>query len=402
MAAGFALRAAWGVLIPVSPVSDPAAYLGYAVNIVEHGVYGLDHRYPSAFWPPGTAAMIATMWKLFGDPYGPMVVLNVVLSTGLIFATYLVGRQFLSPAAAIFGATLIAFWPSGIMFVTVLSSETPFLFLATAGIAALGAKWRRPIVGGIVAGLLLAGASYVRPVALLLPVVMLVLVVWRDRTRLFPMLTAFCATVLVMAVLIAPWTMRNAEFVGHPFLISSNFGHVFWSGNHPGALGFHVAGPQAYYEGGEHEAHERFLSEALAHIAAEPEAFVIRTLRKFLLLHVGETIGVWWNLNPLQNAGGDALVISLKIIASCYWYAVLSLAMMGILAVFFVEKLTMAVAQPPLIVWLYYSSINALTQISDRYHFPSMPFLCLLAGVALAALAVRIHRQRSSLAVERG
>ena len=81
------------------------------------------------------------------------------------------------------------------------------------------------------AGLLAGIAILVRPGMLLfLPLVAL----WFLRRRQWSLALAFC---VAAAVIVAPWTLRNARTYGRFVLVASEGGVTFWTGNHPLARG---------------------------------------------------------------------------------------------------------------------------------------------------------------------
>ncbi len=202
------LRLIWALMIPVVPLSDSAGYDIFARNLVEHGVFGWTPEQPFAFWPPGTSFLYAAMYWVFGYGHTSLIVLHILISVGLILTSARVAHRFYGEAAALWCATLLAVWPTLIMFTTILASELLFALLTVAALdawtARSGSAWRR----GALAGLLLGMAALVRPQALLLPGVYglaLVLLSPNPRQALGLQLRTALMSGLVMAVLIAPW-----------------------------------------------------------------------------------------------------------------------------------------------------------------------------------------------------
>ncbi|MEL6208701.1 MAG: glycosyl transferase family 39, partial [Pseudomonadota bacterium] len=292
---GFALRCLWALAVPVEPISDSVAYHTFARTIVEHGVYGWSADEPGAFWAVGTSGLLAGIYWLFGMDFGAVAAVNVALSTSLIASTGLLARHLLGAPAGLIAALLIALWPSLILFTTIIASEVTFLALIVPGMLAFLHRWKRPWLGWLIAGLFWGAACYVRPVALLLPIVLAVSCLLRGRWTIWYGLAAMVGTLVVMALLIAPWTARNQAVFGKTVLISTNFGPNLWMGNNPETTGGYQALPDWTDGLSETELADRMKAEAVAYIKAEPVAFAIRTLVKFARLHERETIGVVWN-----------------------------------------------------------------------------------------------------------
>lgn len=388
LVAGLLLRVIWALVVPVDPVSDSFAYHTFAVNIVEHGVYGWKPDQPGAYWPVGTSAVIAALYWAFGQDFTPVVVLNIILSVAVIGQVFWLAGSLFDRATGLFAAAIVAFWPSLIMYVTVLASEVLFIFLVLGGLLAFRHRWRNAWIGVLVVGLFWAGATYVRPLALLLPIVFGVLAVLRGA--------AIGATVarvvgigLVMAAVIAPWTLRNNAVFGEPVLISTNFGPVFWMGNNPDSDGTYMHLPDRAKGLSEVERGRLLKDEAMAHIRAEPLLFLKRTVARFLEQHNRETIAVHWNGPSVKRLFGETGFTVLKLIATGYWYVVAVLALAGIVVVARRDGLWSLVTHPCLMGWMYFAGVHALIISNDRYHFPAIPFITILAAAALVRLMQR-------------
>ena len=182
LALALVLRVVWALLIPVVPVSDSAAYETFATNIVEHGVYGFKPDEPGAYWAVGTAAIYAGAYLLFGTSSAPSVVtVNLISSLIVVWLLHDLGRRWFGEAEGRIAALLFALWPMAIQFTTILASEIHFMALTLAALA----SWDRArrSVGGIAcllaSGAFFAGATYVRPIALLIPAALALAVLLR-------------------------------------------------------------------------------------------------------------------------------------------------------------------------------------------------------------------------------
>lgn len=387
--AGFALRCVWALAVPVEPISDSVAYHTFARNIVEHGVYGWTPDQPGAFWAVGTSGLLAGIYWLFGVDFGAVAAVNVLISTSLIVSTGLLARHLAGPAASLIAATLIAVWPSLILFTTILASEVVFLALIVPGAVAYLHRWERPWIGWLLAGLFWGAACYVRPLALLLPIVLAVSELLRGNWSWRQGVAAPVAALVVMALMIAPWTARNQAVFGKPVLISTNFGPNLWMGNNPDTTGGYQALPDWVHGLTETERAARMQAAAFAHIQAEPLAFVTRTVVKFFRLHERETIGVVWNASALERLAGPAAITGLKVLATGYWYVMLLGALAGMVWMVRRAGLWQLLIHPAFLCWMYFAWVHAIIVIADRYHFPAIPFIAILAALALQAALTR-------------
>ena len=389
MIAGLALvlRAVWIALIEVNPVSDSQAYDIFARNIALHGVYGFKPDEPGAYWAVGAPAIYAASYILFGINNFAVVLVNMISTVLILWLTYLVGKRYFNGTTALLATLIFALWPVTIQFTTAIASELHFMAAMMAGLlfwdkARLGQNF---ILNTVICGVLFAAATYIRPIAQLFPVVLVILgLIYRDS----PIWALFAKLVIVLVaifVLIQPWSARNERIFGVPVSISTNFGPNLWMGNHPGTEGGYVALPEWTNEMGEIERSEKLEKVAVDYIKAEPVAFVTRTLRKAVLLHDRETIGVAWNSSEIKRVFGDTGETLMKIVSSLYWFAALGLAIAAVIYVPWTGNARYVLAAPPFILVLYLIAVHAVIVVEDRYHLPQIPLIALLAAVFLNA-----------------
>jgi hypothetical protein len=399
-----ALRAAWAALVPIAPVSDPNAYDVCARNLAVHNTFGYQPGQPWAFWPVGASFAYSLVYRVFAPAtfgYTPIAAFNVALGVLMVGLSMACARRWFGHAAALAAGLILACWPTHIEFTTIIASETLFTDLCLAGILA----WpdRVSVPRCVLAGLLFAAATYVRPTGVLIPIV-LTGARWLRAPRLqdIPMAGATIAVVFaVMAVCIAPWVMRNHRLFGQTVLISTNSGSNLWMGNNPDSTGAYQEPPELP---GKNEAERDALRGKLAreYIIAHPVSFVTRTLLKAAKLHATETIGVGWNLDGLKRAAPSALgdergigVRGLKAVSTAYWLAVLFLSIPGLFLLAARSGLWHALMHPAVVIWAYFTAVHAVIVIQDRYHLPATPMIASLAALPLVQLWQR-YRPRGT------
>ena len=101
------LRLLWAVTIPMDPVSDGHAYNVFAINMVEHGVYGWTPDNPTAYWAVGTSAAVAATYLLLGQSYAGVVALNLL--AGLLMALTYIGGELAQLMLGVPGAAIQLF-----------------------------------------------------------------------------------------------------------------------------------------------------------------------------------------------------------------------------------------------------------------------------------------------------
>ena len=383
LVAGLALRFGWALLIPVVPVSDSVVYDQFAVRLAEGFGYTWLDGSPSAFWPVGTSAVYGLLYRLFGVDHASIVAFNILLFIPILFLSMqLAGRWFGRSVAAMTGL-LLAVWPLHVEFTTVLASELIFTVLVLAILWTWEADRLRPIARGVLLGVLLAAASYVRPTALLLTIVLLGAAAVRGQGR--ARLTATILSLVVAGLLIAPWSVRNTRAFDQFVLLSTNGGVTLWMGNNPESSGGYAEVPPAFSGLDEATRNDRMGAVAKAYIVAEPGRFIVNSLRRLQNTFGHETIGVVWNEPGIVRALGPGAPMPLKLVSQAFWLPVLAFGLAGVALLIASCGVVRAAAHPATIVWLYFAGIHAVVISQDRYHFPVTPLIAAFAGLALCA-----------------
>lgn len=394
------IRVGWALLIPVVPMSDAAAYDTMAQHLAAgHGLslqpFSEDPASvtPTAYWAVGTPAIYAGLYLIFGHVYWPIVVLHVLANVATIGLTMKLAARWVSPTHAAVAGAALAVWPGQFMFVTILASELLFTF----GMVAVLLVWERrdwPAAVRLVgAGVLLGLTCLLRPTALLLPVLLWIIAAARGHGLVRPMLQA-AVVGLVMAVVVSPWTYRNYRTLDAFIPVSVNSGANFWMGNHPGTDGGYAALP-AEVDGMTEVQRDAYLkSQARQYIKAQPIAFVKRTLVKAVKLHDRETINVLWNEQGItRRFGSSAAVGPLKLFSTAFWWAMCGSALGGMLMLWWsrgvVKGFVAMLFHPAVVIWGYFLAVHAVIVIQDRYHWPSVPFIAMLATLPIVALLGR-------------
>ena len=255
---------------------------------------------------------------------------------------------------------------------------------------------------GVMTGAALAAASYVRPPALLLPAVFAFCrIVGPERgSRKWTAVAAeAAATVVVMAVLIAPWTARNARVFGRFVVISTNGGVNLWMGNNSQSRGGYMELPPEVDRMNEADRDEYLGRKAKDYIREHPGVFLVGVFKKLLDTHDRESIGVVWNQKGLAKAFGRGIVPPLKWMSAIYWWSMLALATVGAVVAFHRLGGRRWLGLTPLVVWVFFAGVHGVIVGGDRYHYPSVPMIAALAGLGAVAL---LDRGRAVALLDRG
>jgi len=387
-----ALRAIWASQVPVVPFSDSEAYHILARTLVDHGVYGWSATRPSAFWPPGTSAVYATLYWLFGSGFVPIVVLNVILSTGIVGLTIWLGRTLFDRMIGIIAGLLMAIWPSEIAYVTILASEIPFTFFVLLGCVAWFNLKLPNSIRAVCSGLAFAAATYFRPIALLLPVVLWLSAISRWKKLRGDLPVMLCG-LIVVAVAVAPWSLRNTKVFGHFVPMSTADGANLWMGNNAKSDGFYMPLPAIVRGMSEYDQNKILAEDALLFILEKPGLFVMRSIEKAALLHIRETTAITWNNEGIKQRFGEGTVFPLKAVTQSFWSGCLLLAFVGLALLALSRGVSYAATHPVVLIWAYFTAVYSIVVVADRYHLPSHPFISMLASIAIMAAVAMFNRR---------
>ena len=376
--AALLLRTVWGLLIPMVPISDSSAYDVFAQNIASGDGFCFVPGQLTAYWAVGTAAVYSVFFSVFGHHYLPIVLFNILIGVGTVVIAMSLARRWFGEPVGVLTGWLLALWPLLIQYTTILASEILFNFcvLMIFWLANISA-WKF-LPRAFATGIALAAASYIRPVALLIaPIAFL-----REALIEKKMLKAIasCAmSCIIMIALILPWSMRNQYVFGKFALISTNAGSNFWMGNNPQTTGGYMPLPET---GITNEVERDHYLNKLAwdYIRQDPLAFALRTVKKAVLLHDRESIGVGWNEKGLVQRFGPWILAPLKLVSTPYWWLMLAGGLYGGYTLLRRRSWLDALTLPPLTMWFYFVAIHSIVVNGDRYHMPSIPFIAMLAA----------------------
>ncbi len=225
----------------VDPGTDSRAYAALAQGLYEGGSYeGSGVPRPND-WSPGTPLVVAGVYLVTGGVDLRVALLAVaLLGTATVLLVYLlarrlVGRGTAGTAAGLLAALAAAIYPSFLDGTGRLLSEPLAGFLLAAAMLAFlsaaesASRARWGVTGLLLGALALTRAEYL-PFTLVFALVALTLV-WRgeDRRR-----GAVCAALVLAgaAVIVAPWTIRNALVLDRAVPVSTGGGKALFIGTY--------------------------------------------------------------------------------------------------------------------------------------------------------------------------
>lgn len=389
-----ALRVGWVLYAGTEPRDyDPRWYDERGLRLAEGLGYTLANGEATAYFPPGYPLFLAGFYKTLGYRHMPVELSQALLGAASVGLVYVLACRTVGRRTALAAAGLLALYPAQIFYAAMHCSELLFTFLAlliTVSIVLLGdrqGRWWWPALWAV--GLLVGSATLVRPQGALLLVALAVywLALGLPWRRLGPGLALVACGA---AVAICPWSVRNLISMGSPVLLSTNGWVDFWMGNHPDASGTADQPPPELFPYTEWTTErelewERIGRElGLAYIREQPLDALLRVPKKLYFVFAGDN-----SVFFVENQGASPFLSPfrrqlLTSVANAYYWMVMALAVLGI-RLWWPDRRFPArhLITSLLLSWL----LLYLVIFGDpRFHEPFMPFVCILAAPALAAI----------------
>ncbi len=378
--AGAAVRVGWALHQPReidARLPDQLEYLQAGKNLASgQGLWITDPHFGDrlyAYRTPGYPLLVAAL-----RAHVPAIRLTqACLDTLTILAAYLLARRWLPANACLFAAALVAFNPFLIYFSALLLSETLYVAMLTWGMVLL--VWRRSFLPGAV---LLAMGILVRPGALLLPV-FLAFGGHLGSRRFFAdsrptRLPIGSTTLLLIALVLAPWVLRNRGVLHQWVLLSTNAGVTRYDGFNPDATGASdqsfLSSPRFALLGRCDEVErDRFLGDLASQWTRQVWQSDPRRLAELTVRKIART----WSPIPLSREFGGRPAY----LAAALLYSIpLDILVVVQLAIGRLPRGAKAYLLTPA---LYLTVVGALSVGSLRYRIPAEPAMAVLAAAVL-------------------
>jgi 4-amino-4-deoxy-L-arabinose transferase-like glycosyltransferase len=327
---------------------------------------------------PGFPLLLAGCRLAFGDAIWParcVLALVGVLACGLV---YWLGCELVDPHVGLLSAAAVAVAPALVAFSPLLLSETAFAAALVASLIPWARLLRCELAQcrwqlALMAGLLCALATYLRPTWLpIAPLLAMVLVVaGRGRPARW---AEAVIVVAALAVALAPWAWRNHNATDHWIVTTLWVGPSLYDGLNPQATG---DSDMTFFERdallhhmSEYEMDREYRRRAWAFVAAEPGKTARLALAKALR---------YWSLVPNAAQFQSPLIAAGLAAATLPMYA---LALGGLVIHRPQWRLWLLAAGPI----LFFAAVHMLFVGSIRYRLPGEYSLWILAAAGLVGL----------------
>jgi hypothetical protein len=207
--------------------------------------------------------------------------------------------------------------------------------------------------------------------------------VWEARKAAAPWAKPAAAALLVFAIALVPWTIRNYRVFGKFIVLRSNFGLELWLGNNPDVTDTSAEWQHPNTNFAEGEKYKR-MGEIAYMADKEHEAFA------FMRTHPGKTLNLMFRRfishwlafsdSPADVWENGSIYSKSFLILNCL------LAVLCLLGALYVHRSGDPEAFLFAMVLLVFPLVFYLTHASMRYRFPVDPIMLILAVAAVAHL----------------
>jgi 4-amino-4-deoxy-L-arabinose transferase-like glycosyltransferase len=406
-----AIRLIWIFWADVEPTfdDDTGRYQVSAENLSDGHGFALFIGQPTAFWPVGYPATLAALYTVVGKHYEAALGVNALAGAATAVLTFFLASQVFGKKAGWLAGAAVAVFPSHVFFSSLVLTEVPYTALFIAIVLALlsmvrGNIPRWPLLVGF--GLVVGYATLVRSETLLLPAVAMPFVAAQARNWR-PAVIWLAWVAAGMALVIVPWTARNAIEMRAFVPLTTNAGVNLWIGHHEGADGRFALAGELFAEVRDEFAREGTqpdpqdletrnnqvgLREAIEFALTNPVAEVRLAGQKLWWMFNDDEEAIRWN----ETHGGRPFLSSearsgLLALSNVTYFILLASFVIGVLLWLSKPDLSGGFL---LAVLGYWTAVHLVFFGDARYHFPMVP---IMAAFAALAWSVGWERLRQAL-----
>jgi 4-amino-4-deoxy-L-arabinose transferase-like glycosyltransferase len=372
-------------------IQDQVSYDALARSLLAGRGYSFTHNWypftpsntPTAHWSFLYPLYLAGIYAVTGyHPLAARLLQGAVGGALLCFLVYKIGRRVADENTGLVAAGLAAVYGYFIYYSVALMTETFSIVLVLLILyLSIELKENPAPIRWVELGLALGLAALLRQTVLLFTPFLLFWLFIELRARNIRW-WYFALPVVIIVLLVAPWTLRNYRVYRGFLLLNSNAGYAFYASNNPN-LGTNwrnevvvVPVPEELVGKNEAEMDRALTKKALEFILADPKRYLLLTVNKTL-----EYIRFW-------PSSDSSRISNLNRVLS-----------FGLYLPFMLLGLGLSVSRWRNFVALYlfmviHTGIHLLSWPSPRYRLPVDAVLMVFAGIALIELAKQLQTWR--------
>jgi hypothetical protein len=353
---------------------------------------------PTIWFTPIYPYLVAGIFKIWGIYTNAsklvIMTLNCAFATLAVIPIYCSAERTFGKSVAVFASWAWVFLPTALFFPITWIWDTAMaaLFLSLIFWATLVVCDKKTVLPWVGYGALWATGVLVNPAMLSLLPFLAGWALWQARRNSAQWPKFAAATLLVFALGLVPWTVRNYRVLGKAVVLRSNFGLELWLGNNPNVPD--TWAPWMHPNDNMDEAIKYKNMGEIAYMAEKQhEAFV------FMRTHPADTLNFMYRRfvenwlaisdSPVDFWGNTPLYIR------AFFVLNVLLSLSTLLGVLFAYRFRHPQAFPYAMVPLIFPIIFYITHSSLRYRFPMDPIMMILSAYGVVSL-VRLLRGKSA------
>lgn len=363
----FVIQTALVLLIKNIPFSDSAYYVNLAERLYQTGSYTSDYGFKTAFWPAGLPAYL-TFMRFVSEDYLLLVkFLNIFFYLTFIVVMYRLFSEQLSKKALVVFLIFFSFFPNNLFSANVILTDYPFALLVWISIF-ITIKY--PLRKAVIVGILLAFSSYLRPVGLLLP--FLIILYYFKTYGIKPSLKYSGILLAVFFLILSPWIIRNYQVFHSIVPVSTNGGFNFLMGNHPNSNG-NVNFDFEYDVSNPNEVEESVIaySKGFKSIIDDPLQAIVRSFKKIFFAYIRGDSSITWSLKKTENNISPIFLSYAFFLTNYFFYVIILLSFFSFYSLF--KKDSSELKSILKYVYIFFISMVIIYVGSERYLIPILP-----------------------------
>jgi len=378
----FVIRLVWVLATPdYTLVHDAVDYDRHAAHLVQFGSFETSYSRKTAFRPPAFPWLLAGAYWVFGDGEHRVElarIVNVFVGTGIVALIGLLAFQLWGRRESLVAMALGAVYVPLLEVGQAVMSEPLFALLMLGAMVCALRKW--VIATGVLFGL--AVLARANGMILALP---LAWALWEGRATWWKPALA----VVIGALVVIPWTVRNYLVLDHFVPVSTQFGSAM-AGTYNDQAQHDPVNPASWRALGHIPEMDRFIG----HIRQTNEAALDQQLRSYSIDYIKDHPSsvlktAWWTSRRMLDLGHmDWSIHTASTISIGKKWAVTGVIVFWVFAVLaIIGAFDPRARAAPLWVWsvpfLMYLSVVFLVVETPRYRTALDPFIVLLAALAV-------------------
>ncbi len=342
---------------------------------------------------PYLVAGIFKIWGIYSDASRVVIqASNCAFAALTVIPIYYAARRSFGKTAAVVAAWFWICLPTSLFFPLTWIWDTSLaaLMLALIFWATLEMQEAHTVWSWAGYGALWAIGALVNPAVLSLFPFLLAWLVWEARRNGAPWIKFSAATLLVFALAMVPWTVRNYRTFGKIIPLRSNFGLELWLGNNPAVPDTWT--PWLHPNDNLEEARKYQSMGELAYMAEKQhEAFAFMRSHPLDSLNFAfhRFINNWLAVtdSPLDSLSAGPLYMKLFVLMN------ILLALFTFFGALLAYRAKNPEAIPYALVILVFPLVFYLTHTSLRYRFPMDPVMMVLSAYGTCQLIATVWRR---------